>query len=128
MTHPSEHPRHAVILAGGRGTRFWPASRHSRAKQFLAVGGRDDEEARSLLTRTWDRLGESVPSSHRWVICGSDQVELVRESLPALPNENLLPEPLGRNTAACAAWAAHAIAAREAESSSSPPSFCLLPS
>ncbi len=104
-------PLHAVIMAGGRGTRFWPASRRSRPKQFLSVTDKD-----SLLTQTRARLNGLVDSDHIWVVTGEDQVGLVQECLPELPRENILAEPVGRNTAACCAWAALEIAKRDPDS------------
>jgi len=91
----------AVILAGGSGTRFWPASRRKLPKQFLAVGGK-----RSLIAETAARLGSLVPPERRLVIAGEEHAPLVRKALPRLPPENLLCEPAARNTAACVAWAA----------------------
>lgn len=91
----------AVILAGGSGTRFWPASRKKLPKQFLAVGGK-----RSLIAETAARLGTLVPPERRLVVAGEEHVALVRKALRNLPPENILAEPIGRNTAACVAWAA----------------------
>lgn len=91
----------AVILAGGSGTRFWPASRKKLPKQFLAVGGK-----RSLIAETAARLGTLVPPERRLVIAGEEHVPLVRKALRNMPPENILAEPVGRNTAACVGWAA----------------------
>ncbi len=91
--------RHVVILAGGSGTRLWPASRRSRPKQFLALGGSTDE---SLIAATARRVaGNSV-----WVVTAADQVPLVRAALPALPADAVVAEPCGRNTAAALGLAA----------------------
>ncbi|MBL8858780.1 MAG: mannose-1-phosphate guanylyltransferase [Planctomycetes bacterium] len=98
MTTPDLY---AVILAGGSGTRFWPASRKKQPKQFLAVGGK-----RSLIAETAARLGKLVPPERRLVIAGEEHVTLVRKALRNLPPENILAEPIGRNTAPCVAWAA----------------------
>jgi len=94
-------PLHAVIMAGGRGTRFWPASRVSKAKQFLSITGGD-----SLLAQSRARLEGLVDDQNCWVVTGADQVEQVAQCLPQLPRENILAEPMGRNTAPCCAWAA----------------------
>jgi mannose-1-phosphate guanylyltransferase len=91
----------AVIMAGGFGTRFWPASRRALPKQFLPIGG-----ARTLIAETAARLDGLVDAEHTLVVTGRDHVELVRRSLPDLPPENVLAEPVGRNTAPCVAWAA----------------------
>lgn len=102
---------HAVIMAGGRGTRFWPASRRTRAKQFLNVTGSD-----SLLAQTRARLEGLVADENCWVVTGEDQVDLVAECLPQIPRENILAEPMGRNTAPCCAWAALEIEKRAPDS------------
>jgi len=92
---------HSVIMAGGRGTRFWPASRESRPKQFLAVGG--DE---SLLRLTGKRLLPLSGAERTWVVTNAAHVELAAEHLPELPRERVVGEPAGRNTAPCVALAA----------------------
>jgi mannose-1-phosphate guanylyltransferase len=101
----------AVLLAGGSGTRFWPASRKSLPKQFLSIAGK-----RSLLAETAARLGSLVPRERTLVVGSRDHVELVRKQLRKLPLENVLAEPVGRNTAAAVAWAAVEIARREPDS------------
>jgi hypothetical protein len=106
MTTPSMIP---VILAGGKGERFWPLSRRHRPKQFLCLDGSD----RSLLQATADRLlavaegWESI-----WVVTASHLAAGVREQLPELPAENLLVEPEGRDTAPAVAWSTLEIAQR----------------
>jgi mannose-1-phosphate guanylyltransferase len=92
---------HAVILAGGHGTRFWPASRRSLPKQFLPIAGR-----RSLIAETAARLKGWVDLEHTLVVTSVEHAELVRKHLKKLPPENILAEPVGRNTAASVAWAA----------------------
>jgi mannose-1-phosphate guanylyltransferase len=91
----------AVLLAGGSGTRLWPASRRARPKQFQKVAG-----ARTLIQDAARRLGQLVPDERRIVVTGVEHVALVRRQLPRIPPENVLAEPVGRNTAACVAWAA----------------------
>ena len=103
-------PLHAVILAGGQGTRFWPASRRSRPKQFLEVSGGE-----TMLAQTRARLEGLVPEERLWVVTSEAQVGLVRDSLPELPPQNILAEPVGRNTAACCAWAALEVQKRDPE-------------
>jgi mannose-1-phosphate guanylyltransferase len=91
-----------VILAGGKGERFWPLSRQDRPKQFLSLDG----SSRSLLQATADRLlsiGGAWDSL--WVITSSQIAEGVRQQLPELPSQNLLIESQGRDTAAAVAWA-----------------------
>jgi mannose-1-phosphate guanylyltransferase len=98
----------AVILAGGFGTRFWPASRQKFPKQFLAVAGK-----RTLIAETSERLGKLVPIERQLVVTSQDHVALVHRFLKKIPKENVLAEPLGRNTAACVAWAAREIGKRD---------------
>lgn len=96
MTHV-----YPVIMAGGRGTRFWPASREARPKQFLDVVG-----SRSLLRLTGERLYPLVPADHVWVITNASQVALARADLPEVSADHVVGEPRGRNTAPCVALAA----------------------
>jgi mannose-1-phosphate guanylyltransferase len=90
-----------VILAGGKGERFWPLSRLNRPKQFLCLDGTD----RSLLQATADRLlFLGVGWDNLWVITSSLIAQGVRDQLPELPSNNLLIELQGRDTAAAVAW------------------------
>ena len=90
----------ALILAGGSGTRFWPASRRRRPKQFLALEGE-----RTLLQATVDRLSPLVPPERIWVSTTAELAAEVRSQLPELAPERILAEPCGRNTAPAIAWA-----------------------
>ena len=99
---------HAMIMAGGAGTRFWPLSRRSRPKQVLALG-----DERPLLRATFDRAAGLVSADRVWVVTGAATAPAVREMLPELPADNLLVEPVGRDTAACVGWAAVAALARD---------------
>ena len=90
-----------VILAGGRGTRFWPLSRRDRPKQFLRLFG-----DRSMLRMTWDRLRHRLTPESIRVVTGSDLVAPIAADLPELPPENLIAEVVGRNTAPALAVAA----------------------
>ena len=96
---------HAVIMAGGSGTRFWPASRQSRPKQFLSLAS-----DRSLLRLTFDRIVPQIPPDRIWVVTAEATVQTTRELLPELPSHNVLGEPEGRDTAACVGLAALAVA------------------
>jgi mannose-1-phosphate guanylyltransferase len=90
-----------VILAGGKGERFWPLSRRDRPKQFLSLDG----SKRSLLQSTADRLLSLADGwDHLLVITSSQIAQGVREQLPDLPEQNLLIEAEGRDTAAAVAW------------------------
>lgn len=104
-------PVYAVILAGGSGTRFWPASRANRPKQYLPITG-----PRPMITQTVERLEGLIPAERTLVVTTSQQVDLVRECLPDLPAENLIVEPQPRNTAACVALAAFEVRRRDPDS------------
>ncbi len=93
---------HAVIMAGGSGTRFWPVSRQGRPKQFLSLVG-----DRSLLRATFERLTGLIPAARTWVITTSASLEQARQQLPELPADQIVGEPVGRDTAACVGYAAH---------------------
>lgn len=97
----------AVIMAGGRGTRFWPVSREALPKQFLAVAGEE-----SLLARTGRRLFPLTGERNVWVITGEPHVGLVAKHLPEIPRDQIVGEPCGRNTAPCIGLAA-ALAERD---------------
>jgi mannose-1-phosphate guanylyltransferase len=93
---------YALILAGGRGTRFWPRSRRSRAKQVLRFFGE-----RSLIQQTVDRLAPVIPPEHVWVLTNDHlRSEIVRQ-LPEIPKRQILAEPVSRNTAPAIGLAAH---------------------
>ena len=101
-----------VILAGGKGERFWPLSRQNRPKQFLSLDG----SSRSLLQATADRLLAVTNGwNDLWVITSSQIAAGVRQQLPQLPSENLLIESEGRDTAAAVAWASLEIKQRYGE-------------
>ncbi|MCB9778091.1 MAG: NTP transferase domain-containing protein [Alphaproteobacteria bacterium] len=100
-------PLFAVIIAGGRGTRFWPLSRRHRPKQVLALTGEH-----SLIRQTVDRLAPLVPAERVLVVTGPDMEAAVRAELPMLAPDQVLIEPSGRNTAPCVGWAAVEVARR----------------
>lgn len=98
-----------VILAGGKGERFWPLSRKHRPKQFLCLDGSGE----SLIQATANRLLPIVGGwDDIWVITSKLLETGVREQLPSLPAANLLAEPEGRDTAAAVAWATLEVAKR----------------
>jgi mannose-1-phosphate guanylyltransferase len=96
-----ELPTHAVILAGGRGTRFWPRSRTRTPKQLLNIVGKD-----TMLQQTVARLRPLIPSERIWTVTNAEQARAVRNQLPAAARNHVLSEPIGRNTAAAIALAA----------------------
>ncbi len=100
-----------IILAGGKGERFWPVSRLKRPKQFLCLDGGE----RSLLQSTADRLLPMADWASLFVITASHLAEGVREQLPEIPTENILVEPQGRDTAPAVAWATLEVAKRFGE-------------
>src|SRR5687767_7626419 len=102
---------YAVIMAGGSGTRFWPASRADRPKQFLPIAG-----DRAMIAETFARLEGLVAPERVLVVTAANQAAFVRDSLPDVPEGNLLIEPQARNTAACIALAALEIERRDPES------------
>ncbi len=92
---------HAVILAGGRGTRFWPRSRTRTPKQLLNIVGKD-----TMLEQTVARLRPLIPADRIWTVTNAEQSAAVRKQLPGASRKRVLTEPLGRNTAAAIALAA----------------------
>lgn len=95
----------AVIMAGGRGERFWPRSRNNFPKQFLSLTG----DGETMIQKTVNRLGSLVAAEDVFIVTNESYVSLVKEQLPNLPDENILLEPAARNTAPCIALAAEVI-------------------
>jgi len=91
----------AVVLAGGRGTRFWPRSRTRAPKQLLNIVGKD-----TMLEQTVERLLHLIPPQHIWTVTNAEQAAAVKKQLPAAARKHVLTEPLGRNTAAAIGLAA----------------------
>ncbi len=99
--------RYAIILAGGRGERFWPVSREQTPKQLLRLLG-----DRSFLQQTVDRVLPLVPLENILVITNEAQIPEVRRQLPKLPKTNLVAEPVGRDTCAAVTLGAALVGAR----------------
>jgi mannose-1-phosphate guanylyltransferase len=99
---------HALIMAGGGGTRFWPRSRQKRPKQFLTLSG-----DRSLLQQAYDRIEAQAPPEATWVITAAMHEAETAAQLPALAADHIIGEPCGRDTAACIALGAALIARRD---------------
>src|ERR1051326_6433535 len=93
---------YGVILAGGRGTPFWPRSRKSSAKQVLNVVG-----DRSLIQATVDRLSPVIPPERLWVLTNHHLRDTIVQQLPEVPARQILAEPVQRNTAPAIGLAAH---------------------
>jgi mannose-1-phosphate guanylyltransferase len=83
-----------VILAGGRGTRFWPLSRKRRAKQLLALDGKQ-----TMIQQTVARLLPLAPAKHCWIITNEDSQTEIARQIPRLSKNQIIAEPVGRNTA-----------------------------
>jgi mannose-1-phosphate guanylyltransferase len=96
---------HAMIMAGGGGTRFWPRSRTFRPKQFLGLAGEP-----TLVQQACDRLEALVPPANIWVITSQAHAAATWEQLPQLSVDNIVGEPCGRDTAACIGLGAALIA------------------
>src|SRR5208282_3625499 len=94
-------PACAVLLAGGRGTRFWPRSRTRTPKQLLNIVGRE-----TMLAATAARLRPLISPRHIWAVTNIEQAAAVHRELPGVPASHVLAEPVGRNTAAAIALAA----------------------
>ncbi|HVJ91613.1 MAG TPA: mannose-1-phosphate guanylyltransferase [Labilithrix sp.] len=100
----------SVIMAGGAGTRFWPASRSLRPKQLLPLAGDANE---TLLAATVRRLRPVVPEDRVIVVTGEHLAEATERALPRVPRAQILREPAPRNTAPCIAWANATIRRRD---------------
>jgi mannose-1-phosphate guanylyltransferase len=92
---------HAVILAGGRGERFWPLSRRNRPKQLLPLVG-----DQSLLQESVSRLEGWIPPEATWIAAGTHLITQIREQLPQITLDHCIAEPVARNTAAAIGAAA----------------------
>jgi mannose-1-phosphate guanylyltransferase len=99
---------HAVVMAGGSGTRFWPMSRQNRPKHLLALAG-----TQSLIQQTVGRVAPLVPPERTWIVTGADHADAVRQQLPGLPAESMIVEPCRRDTAPCIGLAAAVIRRRD---------------
>jgi mannose-1-phosphate guanylyltransferase len=104
-----EQNTYLVVMAGGIGSRFWPFSRTNHPKQFHDVMG----VGRSMLQLTVDRFQGICPPENVFVVTNRDYTELVHQHLPELPLDQILGEPIGRNTAPCIAYASYRIAQRD---------------
>lgn len=94
----------ALIMAGGKGTRFWPLSTETKPKQFLNLIGEE-----TMIQITVNRIKSIIPMERIFVCTGTMYVDLVKEQLPELPDRNIIVEPEGRNTAPCIALSAMVI-------------------
>jgi len=91
----------AVIMAGGSGTRFWPLSRESRPKQYLQLFSE-----KTMLQKTVERLYPIIGPERIYIVSTQRQKDQIKENIPEIPDQNLIVEPVGRNTAPCIALSA----------------------
>lgn len=102
MTNQQLDPKNTcvAIMAGGIGSRFWPVSRVSHPKQFLDILG----TGKTLIQQTFDRFARLVPAENIYVVTADEYVNLTREQLPEIPEQNIIGEPFRKNTAPCIAY------------------------
>lgn len=98
----------ALIMAGGKGERFWPKSRVNLPKQFLSL----TDDGKTMIQLTVERISPLVDIKDVYIATNANYRELVKEQLPELPAENILCEPIGRNTAPCIGLGAVHVASR----------------
>src|SRR6266480_3272663 len=106
-TKPDNKNRFVIIMAGGRGERFWPVSREKTPKQLIKLLGE-----RSFLQQAVDRVLPLVPIKNILVITNEVQAPQVRKQLPKLPKQNVIAEPIGRDTTAAVTLGAALVGAR----------------
>ena len=102
----------AVIMAGGKGERFWPRSRTNLPKQFLSL----TDDGKSMIQHTVDRLKDLVSIENTYIVTNEMYKDLILEHLPNLPIENIIIEPEAKNTAPCIGLAAVHIAKKNPDS------------
>lgn len=97
----------ALIMAGGKGTRFWPLSTEEKPKQFLNLLGEE-----TMIQMTVNRIKSLIPMDRIFICTGEKYVDLVKQQLPELDERNIIVEPEGRNTAPCIALSAFVVKRR----------------
>ena len=101
---------YAVVMAGGSGTRFWPLSRRSTPKHMLTI-----VSEKPLIAECVNRFEGSIPPEQVLVVTTAEQAGAIREILPQIPEDNVIVEPVGRDTAACIGFAACIVRHRDPE-------------
>src|ERR1700761_2964950 len=91
---------YAIIMAGGIGSRFWPISRTSHPKQFIDILG----TGKTLIQNTYDRFLKVCPKENIYVVTNENYAELVKAQIPGMADQQILTEPVMRNTAPCVAY------------------------
>ena len=94
-----------VIMAGGIGSRFWPFSRTNHPKQFHDVLG----VGKTMIQQTFERFRNVCPTQNIYIVTNKLYYDLVKEQLPHINDQQILLEPIGRNTAPCIAYASYKI-------------------
>ena len=94
-----------VVMCGGIGSRFWPVSRKSYPKQFLDFFG----TGQSLLQQTYKRFSKIIPKENIFLVTNKAYADLIKQQLPEINDNQILFEPMRRNTAPCVAWASYHI-------------------
>lgn len=102
--------RYIIIMAGGAGTRFWPYSRTKHPKQFLDILG----TGKTMLQSTFERFARIAPEENFFIVTNEEYKNLVKEQLPQLADDQILLEPIRRNTAPCIAYATYKILQKDA--------------
>lgn len=102
---------YCIIMAGGIGSRFWPMSTQKYPKQFQDILG----TGRTMIQQTYDRIQEVVPNDNIFVITNTEYIDLCSQQLSNLPKENIVGEPMMKNTAACNLYMANKIAALDTD-------------
>lgn len=102
---------YVVLMAGGVGVRFWPYSRNSKPKQFLDVLG----TGKTLLQSTFERFLPICPPENIYVVTHEEHAHLVRQQLPQIAEDQILAEPMRKNTAACIAYANYKVTQKNSE-------------
>ena len=100
--------QYCIIMAGGSGTRFWPLSRTDSPKQFLEILG----TGKTFIRSTYERFAKFILPENIIVVTTARYRDRILQEVPELPEENLLMEPYGRNTAPCIAYATYTLLKR----------------
>lgn len=103
--------KYAVIMAGGVGTRFWPVSRVERPKQFLDILGLGE----TLLQMTYKRFAALLPEENIFIVTNESYRDLIKHQIPSISDDQILGEPIAKNTAPCIAYACYKIASKDPE-------------
>ena len=86
-----------IIMAGGVGSRFWPMSTQKYPKQFQDILG----IGKTMIQSTYDRISNIIPKENIFIITNKDYLDLCKQQIPNLPENNIVAEPMMKNTAAC---------------------------